>query len=229
MSSKLSQPYFIKVGARDSPLSRVQVQEIGNECQEHHPHTVLVPTFVRTYGDLDRHTSLRTLDKTDFFTREIDQMVLQQQVRLGIHSAKDLPHPLPQGLRCVALTPGIDPSDALVLRQQAPLLPGSVVATSSLHREQAVSALYPGIHFVDLRGTIGERLQKLEMGEVDGVVIAEAALIRLHLTHLPRVRLPGPTTPLQGRLAVLAAESDEEMQHLFSWAAPKEELLLRNK
>ena len=74
----------------------------------------------------------------------------------------------------------------------------------------------PDLRFIDLRGTIGQRLSKLEKGEADGVVVAEAALIRLGLTHLNRVRIPGETAQFQGQLAVVCREDDKEMRELFA-------------
>jgi hydroxymethylbilane synthase len=172
--------------------------------------------WIETRGDLDLTTSLRHLDKTDFFTREIDALLLKGECRIAIHSAKDLPEPLPTGLVRIALTTGVDPRDALVLRPGETLHSGARVATSSLRREQQIQALYPAVCCVDIRGTIEARLQLLDRGEFDALVVAEAALIRLGLTHLPRQLLQGPAAPLQGRLAVLSREGDEEMRHLFS-------------
>jgi hydroxymethylbilane synthase len=95
---------------------------------------------------------------------------------------------------------------------------GAVIATSSERREAAVRELRPGFSFTfrDVRGTIGQRLALLDKGEADGVVIAEAALIRLGLTHLNRITLPGTTTEMQGQLAIIARQEDNEMRELFS-------------
>ncbi|MBA3957705.1 MAG: hydroxymethylbilane synthase [Parachlamydiaceae bacterium] len=209
---------LISVGARQSPLSKVQVQEVLQEIQQHHPHVIFEPTFVQTYGDLDQKTSLRSLDKTDFFSKEVDELVLNRHCRIGIHSAKDLPDPLPKQLSMVALTKGVDSSDSLVLqpgKSLTNLKPYATIATSSERREQAVKQLRKDLSFVDIRGTIAMRLAKLDRDEIEGVVIAEAALIRLGLTHLNRIRLPGETTPLQGQLAILAHQDDLEMKQLF--------------
>ncbi len=209
----------IHVGARASPLSLVQVQEVLRELRLSDPEISFTVTAMPTSGDLDRITSLRNLDKTDFFTKELDALLLNSGCRIAIHSAKDLPDPLPEGLKIVAITKGVDSSDSLVLRQGATLgsLPkNAVIATSSIRREENVQQLRSDLTFCDIRGTIAERLQVLEKGKVDGVVIAEAALIRLGLTHLNRVRLPGSTTPLQGQLAILARKDDIEMAALFT-------------
>lgn len=207
------------VGARSSPLSLTQVDEILSHLHRYHPNVQFKLNAVKTLGDLDRHTSLRDLNKTDFFTKEIDMMLLSGECRIAIHSAKDLPDPLPKGLKIIALTVGIDSSDSLVLRegqQLRDLPPGAVIATSSTRREEAVKLLKDDLAFTDIRGTISERLSALEHGNVFGVVIAEAALIRLKLTHLNRVRLPGSTVPMQGQLAIVARADDQEMESLFA-------------
>lgn len=204
-------------GARSSPLSRAQLEEIQNDSLLR--GCVLDPVWVETTGDKDKETSLRFLGKTDFFTKELDSMLLEGKIRIAIHSAKDLPDPLPKGLEVVALTKGVDPRDSLVFREGESLytLPRNAkVATSSVRREEIVRSLRSDLQFVDLRGTIGERIALLENGSVDALVVAEAALIRLRLTYLSRWILPGETTPLQGRLAVLARKDDEMMRTLFS-------------
>ncbi len=209
----------IVVGARSSPLSRKQVEEAEAELRAFYPHVVFRPIFVQTTGDKEKITSLRSLDKTDFFTREIDEMLLKGTCRIGIHSAKDLPDPLRAGLKLGALTCGIDPVDVLVIREAFP--EKGIVATSSERREQAVRELFPNAHFVDIRGLIQERLDRLQNGEVDGVVVAEAALIRLGLKHLNRIRLPGETAPLQGRLAFVIREDDHEVASLLTVVSAK--------
>ncbi len=205
----------MKIAARASKLSRAQAAEI----QALLPELALSIHFVETHGDLDQKTSLRDLEKTDFFTREIDRMLLQSEVRAAIHSAKDLPDPLPEGLCLAALTSGVDPRDALVLREGLRLedLPsGARIATSSRRREEAVKELRSDLSFCDLRGAIPSRLATLERGEVDGVVVAEAALVRLKLCgECNRYFLPGTSTENQGKLAIVVREDDKEAQELF--------------
>lgn len=213
------EPLSLSVAARASPLSKEQVSEVLQEIRSYHPHLEFLTQFVETTGDRDLATSLRGMEKSDFFTREIDELLLSGGCSIAIHSAKDLPDPLPEGLALIALTRGVDSSDSLVFRdgEGAALLPeGALIATSSERREEAVKALYPHFAFVDIRGSIGERLCKLFKGEVDGVVVAEAALIRLKLTHLNRVALPGDTVRGQGQLAIVARCGDSAMQELFA-------------
>jgi len=215
----------ILVGARGSPLSRVQCEEVKKELQEHHPDVVFTLLWVETTGDKDKQTSLRSMGKTDFFTKELDEMLLNESIRIAIHSAKDLPDPIPKGLIIAAITKGVDSRDSLVLRTGESIDTLKVVATSSTRREEIVRSLRPDLQFVDLRGTIGERLAKLDRGEIDGVVMAEAALIRLGLTHLNRIFLPGPVVEGQGQLAILCREEDREMRDLFSCIQCKPRIL----
>lgn len=208
----------IKSGARASLLSRAQFQEILEELSKVHPEIVLEPIWASSPGDRDHSISLRTLRKCDFFTRDLDQMLLRKEIRIAIHSAKDLPEPLPEGLTIVCLTQGQDPRDSLVLRENETidsLKPYARIATSSIRREEAIKKIRSDLSFIDLRGTIFERLEKLDTKETDGVVIAESALIRLKQTHLNRLVLPGETAPMQGRLAVVARCDDSEMKQIF--------------
>ncbi len=209
----------ISVAARSSPLSQIQVKEVFEEISSIYPDLEFNLTLVTTIGDRDQSTSLRTLGKTDFFTRDIDQLLISEQCRIAVHSAKDLPEHLPEKLKIIAVTKGIDSSDSLVLRKGADIksLPtGSKIAASTVLREEAVRALRTDLKFVDIRGTIEQRLEKLNQTEVDGVVIAEAALIRLGFTRLNRIRLAGKTTPGQGKLAIVARKTDKEIEHIFS-------------
>jgi hydroxymethylbilane synthase len=205
--------FEITVGARGSQLSQAQVWEVEKELLQHHPHIKFKPHWITTTGDKDKQTSLRDLDKTDFFTREVDQLQLEGEFRISIHSAKDLPEPLASGLKIIALTKGLDSSDVLVYNHELP--DQAVIATSSHRREQNLQKWKEGFHFADIRGTIPERLAILDSGKVEGVVIAEAALIRLGLMHRRRMPIPGETAPMQGKLAIIALESDHEMEELF--------------
>ena len=209
----------ITVGARSSMLSQAQVKEVYEEIKLYHPFIEFHPIFLETTGDRDLNLSLRTMDKTDFFTKEIDALQLSGGCRLSIHSAKDLPDPLPQGLRIVALTRGVDSSDAFVLREKENIedLPlNARVGTSSVRREKAVKSLRSDLICVDIRGSIDRRLSLLDNCDIDALVMAEAALIRLQLTHRHRIKLSSETAALQGQLAILSRIDDQEMQKLFA-------------
>lgn len=209
----------ITVAARASDLSRAQVKEVLRDLRLHHPQVSFKETSLKTSGDLDQKTSLRGMEKTDFFTKEIDQLQLSGKCRISIHSAKDLPEVLADGLSIAAITKCVDSTDSLVIRdgENFSNLPEKfVIATSSLRREEAVRTLFPNVQFKDLRGDIKQRLALLNNYEADGVVVAEAALIRLGLSKLNRIKLPGETTELQGQLAIVIRQDDLEMKNLFS-------------
>lgn len=212
-------PKKILTGARNSPLSRAQVKEVQEAIKKFHPHVELIPIWVSTTGDQSLHISLRSMGKTNFFTKEVDDLLLAGECQIAIHSAKDLPEVIPEGLQVVAMTRSIDSRDALVMRlgETFEALPtGAIIASSSERRENVIKNLRSDLKFVDLRGTIENRINLLYEGKADGVVVAEAALIRLQLNHLNRIYLPGETTPFQGQLAILTRKNDTGMHALFS-------------
>jgi len=196
----------LKVGSRSSLLARAQVAEVLEEIRYFHNEIAFDPVWIETIGDLDRKTSLKEMGKTDFFTKEIDAALLRKDIRIAIHSAKDLPEPLPEGLSLVAITAGKDPRDMLV----GNFFPGARIGVSSERRE----AMVKGALFVQVRGTIEERLALVDRGVLDGLVVPEAALLRLNITR-SRKALEGETAPLQGQLAILARADDREMVQLF--------------
>lgn len=189
------------IAARDSKLSRAQVVEVFKDIP--HPYECI---WVKTKGDLDLKTSLRTLDKTDFFTKEIDQLLLDEKCDIAIHSAKDLPEPLPKGLKLVLLTAGLDPSDVLVFNH---LPKYARIGSSSPRRDEMIKNFSSDFQIVDIRGTIEQRLTLVDSGDIDGVVMAEAALLRLNINR-QRIKLNGPTAPLQGKLAIVTREDYED-------------------
>ncbi len=190
------------------------MSEVLKELNAFYPDVTFDPEWIKTSGDRDLKTSLRYMESSDFFTKEIDELLLTHKVRLGIHSAKDLPNPLPEGLSRICLTKGLDPSDSLVMAKN--FTGKGKIATSSLRREEIVKSLYPHAEIVDIRGTIEQRLAYIERGEIEGLVVAECALIRLGLTSWHRMRLPGEVARHQGQLAVIARSDDAEMKQLFA-------------
>lgn len=192
----------------------MQLKEIQREIDAYQKGLHLEPILFKTTGDIDQKTSLKQLEKTNFFTKEIDEDLLQGKVDLAIHSAKDLPENLPEGLEILAITKGIDSSDSLVFKKGLKTLPENArIGTSSNRREEAIKKLFPKSLAVDIRGTIQQRLKLLEK-DLDAVIIAEAALIRLSLNP-QRIKLPIKTPPLQGKLAVVARK-DSPHKNLFS-------------
>ncbi len=212
----------IIVGTRKSKLALIQVKEILDTLsagEEGKSLFTIIP--LETAGDKDKHSALEKLEGTDFFTDGLDWALLQGRIDLAVHSAKDLPDPLPEGLRVVWRTRAIDPADVLVSRTGQRLLElpaGSLVGTSSRRRREQVLALRPELTIKSLRGNVDERLAKLDRGEYDGIIVAAAALIRLGEQERITERLKFSTPPGQGSLAVVVCEDDEE---LSSWLQEK--------
>lgn len=213
----VSTPFTLRFASRSSPLARAQVRECLTALQAFYPSLKSHVTYVETYGDRDLSRSLRDMGQTDFFTREVDALVLNETCDIALHSAKDLPDPLPEGLLCIALTRCLDPTDSLVMlsgKTIASLPWGARIATSSIRREEAVLQLRSDLTCIDLRGTIAGRLEVLNTGKAEGVVVAHAALLRLGLGHLNHITLSGATAPLQGQLALIAKETRTDLRKL---------------
>lgn len=207
----------IRIITRQSALALLQVEEVLRALPPDIEYEVIKTT---SYGD--RHKDVSLMDSSvspDFFTRELDEALINGKADIAIHSAKDLPYPLPQGIRILALTAGGDKSDSLVSRDNNTLasLPiGSKVGTSSAQRKAELLAIRPDLHVVPIRGTIEERIAQVKDGRVEALIVATCALDRLGLRHLATETLPFNTHPLQGNLAVTASDDAAEwLKELF--------------
>ena len=210
---------LVTVGARASKLSIKQVEEIERAITYHDPKIAFCLKVCQTKGDKNQKKSLRDLEKTDFFTYELDQWLIEKKCDVVIHSAKDLPSPIDPRLEILALTESLNSEDVIVFHKDQSLskLPDKcVIATSSINREKNVLKASPQAKIVDIRGDILQRLEKVENREIDGVVIAKVALLRLGLEHLNMVSLKGETTPGQGALAILGRKGDSRVKEIFS-------------
>lgn len=171
-----------------------------------------------SYGDKNLHLSLWEPQSPDFFTREIDQAVLNGSADVALHSAKDLSVPIAEELEIYALTEGGDPSDALVSQSGLGLsqLPaGARIGTSSPSRRDQLRILRPDIEFVPIRGTIEKRLGYIDDGRADAIVVARIALDRLGLQHRITEILSIETHPLQGKLAVVGPRGSSRLRSIF--------------
>ncbi len=206
---------ILKVISRESPLALKQVEEIAGLF----PEVKFDVLTVSSFGD--RHKGQSLMDDAvpaDFFTRELDAAVLDGSADIAVHSAKDLPYPLPAGLEVYCLTAASDKSDSLATRSGVGLaqLPrGSRVGTSSKMRRDELLALRPDLEIVPVRGTIEERLAQVDDGRLDALVVATCALTRLGLEHRIAERLPFQTHPLQGNLAVVGRAERPELRAVF--------------
>jgi hydroxymethylbilane synthase len=170
---------------------------------------------IRTTGDLVQDVPLARIGSAALFTRQIDEALLASRIDLGVHSLKDLPTILPEGIVIAAVSVREDPSDALVGRgpiRWSELPPSATVATSSLRRKAQLLHARPDLRVSDLRGNVDTRLRKLDGAEGwSAILLAAAGLLRLGLGHRIGERLPAGImlpAPGQGALAVTARVDD---------------------
>lgn len=205
----------LKVISRKSPLALKQVEEVFSLFPELKYELIKLESF----GDKHKEISLLSNPPQDFFTRELDQAILQDTADLAVHSAKDLPYPIPPGLEVIALFEAIDQTDSLVSRfnrNLSDLPPGARIGTSSATRRKELLALRPDAEIFSIRGTIEERISLVDSGKIDALIVASCALSRLGLSHRAAEVLPFETHPLQGNLAIVACKHRPKLQSLFA-------------
>lgn len=214
----------LKVGTRGSALALAQARLVVERLKAAHPRLDFELVPIRTSGD--RITSAAALRRggKGLFVKEIEKALLARKVALAVHSMKDVPTELPAGLVIGAVLERGDPSDVFVGRTATPLgklPPGSAVGTSSLRRQAILKSLYPHLRFVELKGNLDTRLEKLRRARspLAGIVVAAAGLRRLYPQDgvtaqvLPReVVVPAAG---QGALGVEVREGDEELRELL--------------
>ena len=211
-----------RVGTRTSPLALKQVEEVFGVLKKFYPGVEPEVIGIDTYGDKDKVTPVSDIEGTDFFTREIDKALLKNEIDFAVHSAKDLPDELRDGLTIAAITYPIDSFDALVSKSGLTLdkLPeGARIGTSSLRRKEQLNKYRKDFGIVDIRGNIEERLDKLDNTDLDAIVIAACGLIRLGLSHRITQKIPFDILkprPLQGSLAIVARQDKKDLIDLFS-------------
>lgn len=194
----------IRVIARGSRLSRLQVEEVFKNF----PELAYEIKYLESYGDKNQQISLLNGEApADIFTRELDDAIRQGDADIAIHSAKDLPYPLPEDMEVIALFPAFDTTDSLVSRDHkklAELPAGSIIGTSSPLRKKGLNELRPDLTIKGIRGCIEDRVQEVKDGKYDAAIVATCALKRLGMEAEIAEVLPFPTHPLQGFLAITA-------------------------
>jgi len=199
----------LRIGTRGSALALWQTEHVRARLRAAGIETERVE--IKTTGDLVQHVPLARIGTTALFTRQIDDAMLEGRIDLAVHSLKDLPTTLPEGIALVAVSEREDPRDALVGRgpiRWSGLGQGAVVATSSLRRRAQLLHLRPDLEVRDVRGNVDTRLSKLEANaEWSAILLAVAGLVRLGLEARIGERLPPAVmlpAPGQGALAVTA-------------------------
>ena len=206
----------IRVIARGSRLSRLQVEEVFKNF----PELAYEIKYLESYGDKNQQISLLNGEApADIFTRELDDAIRQGDADIAIHSAKDLPYPLPEDIEVIALFPAFDTTDSLVSRDHkklAELPAGSIIGTSSPLRKKGLNELRPNLTIKGIRGCIEERVQQVKDDKYDAAIVATCALKRLGMEDEIAEVLPFPTHPLQGFLAVTAKKGSQDLKQAFA-------------
>ena len=216
----MAQGKVIKVGTRGSDLALRQTEEVLDALRPIHPDLDFQVVTVRTQGDANPDKPLAGMG-LGIFVKEIERLLIGGDLDMAVHSLKDLPTLLPEGLVLGALLKRQDPRDVLVNRWNCRLgdLPqGARIGTSSPRRRAQLQNLCPQVTVLPIRGNVDTRLRKAQGEEYDGAVLAAAGLIRLGLTehvaeYLSAQRFVPP--PGQGVLAVEVRVDDYSMVDLL--------------
>lgn len=212
---------ILKIATRQSPLALWQAEHIRTRLQQLHANLqVELVTFV-TQGDKILDTPLAKIGGKGLFVKELENALLDGRADLAVHSMKDVPMELPEGLDLPVICEREDPFDAFVSNQYQHLdeLPqGATLGTSSLRRKCQILQVRPDLNIIDLRGNVGTRLSKLDAGEYDAIILASAGLKRLGLGErirhqlLPSVSLPAVG---QGALGLECRSNDQVVLDLI--------------
>ncbi|MFQ5442874.1 MAG: hydroxymethylbilane synthase [Thermodesulfobacteriota bacterium] len=172
----------IVIGTRGSKLALWQANWVKSELEKRNPGTEVTLERIKTTGDKITDVPLAQVGGKGLFVKEIEEALLAGRVHLAVHSMKDVPTVLPEGLHLRAITEREDPRDAVLSRTGTPLkdLPkGAKVGTSSLRRQAQVLHLRPDFEIIQLRGNLDTRIRKLEEGLFDAILLAGAGVKRL--------------------------------------------------
>ncbi len=207
----------LRVGSRGSRLALIQTEHVIKRLQSLSDFNFAI-VKIKTSGDELNSLAAREMG-SGTFEREIDEALLRGDVDLAVHSLKDVPTSLPPGVSVVAVPERISPCDAFISRKGSPLssMPkGAIIGTSSPRRAAQLKCFRGDLEISHLRGNVDTRLKRLREGKYDGIVVAEAALIRLGLggkwERMPIERFP--TSPGQGALAITARSDDSDVKSL---------------
>lgn len=211
----------LKIATRQSPLALWQAEHIRARLQELHADLqVELVTFV-TQGDKILDTPLAKIGGKGLFVKELEAALLDGRADLAVHSMKDVPMALPEGLSLAVICEREDPLDAFVSNTYASFdeLPqGAKVGTSSLRRKSQILKARPDLEIIDLRGNVGTRLSKLDAGNYDAIILASAGLKRLGLVDRIRHTLnPAISLPAvgQGALGLECRDRDQAVLDLI--------------
>ena len=209
---------IVRIATRKSPLALWQAEHVAARLREVEPGLETELVQMTTQGDRILDAPLAKVGGKGLFVKELEQGMLEGHADIAVHSMKDMPVLLPEGLCIAAILTREDPHDALVSYRYRNLeeLPSTArIGTSSLRRQCQIKALLPEAEILHLRGNVNTRLAKLDIGEFDAILLAAAGLKRLGFGHRIREELPlDKSLPAigQGAIGVECREDDSELR-----------------
>ena len=204
------------IGTRGSALALWQARFVAETIEKRHPQVHVELITIKTRGDKILDTPLATIGGKGLFTKEIEDALLEKRVDLAVHSMKDLPTDLPDGLRLAAVMEREDPRDVFISRDSrslAELSAGERIGTSSLRRKAFLLHSFPGLEVISIRGNVDTRLRKIETENLAGVVLAAAGIRRMGVADRVTTYLdPDFMIPAigQGALAIETRAGDSQ-------------------
>ncbi len=213
----------LTIGTRQSLLALWQSNHIAALLREKYPECEVVLKKIVTKGDRILDVPLAQIGGKGLFTKEIETELADGTIDLAVHSLKDMPTVLPEGLCLTAITERANVGDAFVSNKYASFeeLPlGAVIGTSSLRRKAQLLATRPDLQIMDLRGNVDTRLRKLDEGLYDAIILAAAGLERLgHGDRITALIPPDVCLPAvgQGALAIEARTADDEVRSMLEF------------
>ena len=213
----------LTIGTRQSLLALWQSNHIAALLREKYPECEVVLKKIVTKGDRILDVPLAQIGGKGLFTKEIETELADGTIDLAVHSLKDMPTVLPEGLCLTAITERANVGDAFVSNkytsfEELPL--GAVIGTSSLRRKAQLLAARPDLQIMDLRGNVDTRLRKLDEGLYDAIILAAAGLERLgHGDRITALIPPDVCLPAvgQGALAIEARTADDEVRSMLEF------------
>ncbi len=219
----------IKIGTRKSKLALWQSEWVKEQIEKKFPEVEVELVKITTKGDKILDVPLAKIGDKGLFTKEIEDAMLKEEVDIAVHSLKDVPSKLPEGLKLIAFSDREDPRDALLSCGKYTLdtLPeGAVVGTSSLRRKAQLRILRPDLEIRDLRGNVDTRIRKLKEGQYDAIILAAAGVKRLGWgNEIDEILSPDKMIPSvsQGILGIEGRENDEEIERIVREAVNSKE------
>ncbi|TIW52089.1 MAG: hydroxymethylbilane synthase, partial [Mesorhizobium sp.] len=214
----------LKIGTRGSPLALAQAHETRTRLMAAHglPEEAFEIAVISTSGDRIQDRPLSEAGGKGLFTKEIEEAMLAGRIDIAVHSSKDMPTVLPEGLELCAFLPREDARDAFIGRAAktiAELPRGARVGSSSLRRQALIRRMRPDLEVVMFRGNVQTRLRKLDEGVANGTILAYAGLKRLGLEHVVTDLMSlekFPPAPGQGAICIESRIGDAEVERMLA-------------